>query len=98
MIFAQETLASTSRGGYAGNGQITVFSTVSIFWPFGITAEVVAVQLNEVEGVEEHAVVSAVVTNEVKRGNAIKKTFSTRDGQPDQWMRDQSGIGRNRNQ
>ena len=36
MIFAQETLASTSRCGYAGNGQITVFSTVSIFWPFAM--------------------------------------------------------------
>src|SRR5262249_15877983 len=32
---------------------------------------VVTVQFNEVEGVEEYAVVSAVVTDEIERGNAI---------------------------
>ena len=34
-----------------------------------ITPQVVAVQLNEVEGVEEYVLVSAVVTDEIERGN-----------------------------
>src|SRR5262249_2226392 len=33
--------------------------------------QVVAVQLNEVEGVEEYVLVSAVVTDEIERGNAV---------------------------
>src|SRR5215831_18423881 len=36
-----------------------------------ITPQVVAVQLNEVEGVEEYVLVSAVVTDEIERGNAV---------------------------
>src|SRR5262249_2067054 len=36
-----------------------------------ITPQVVAVQLNEVEVVEEYALVSAVVTDEIERGNAV---------------------------
>src|SRR5262249_32386118 len=36
-----------------------------------IAPEVVAVQLNEVEGVEEYALVSAVVTDEIERRNAV---------------------------
>src|SRR5262249_11522406 len=36
-----------------------------------ITPQVVAVQLNEVEGVEEYVLVSTVVTDEIKRGNAV---------------------------
>jgi hypothetical protein len=36
-----------------------------------ITPQVVTVQFDEVEGVEEYALVSAVVTNEIERGNAI---------------------------
>jgi len=36
-----------------------------------IAPQVVAVQLNEVEGVEEYAVVSAVVTDEIERSNAV---------------------------
>src|SRR5262249_56806508 len=36
-----------------------------------ITPEVVTVQFDEVEGVEEYALVSAVVTNEIERGNAV---------------------------
>src|SRR5262249_22424446 len=35
-----------------------------------IAPQVVAVQLNQVEGVEEYALVSAVVTDEIERGNA----------------------------
>ena len=41
-----------------------------------ITPQVVAVQLNEVEGVEEYAVVSAVVTDEIERGNAVVRRVS----------------------
>src|SRR5262249_50851086 len=36
-----------------------------------ITQEIVAVQLDQVEGVEENAFVSAVVTDEIERGNAV---------------------------
>src|SRR5215831_2272319 len=36
-----------------------------------IAPQVVAVQLDEVEGVEEYALVSAVVTDEIERGNAV---------------------------
>src|SRR5262249_21118948 len=36
-----------------------------------IAPQVVAVQLNQVEGVEEYALVSAVVTDEIERGNAV---------------------------
>jgi hypothetical protein len=36
-----------------------------------ITPQVVAVQLDQVEGVEEHAIVGAVMPNEIERGNAI---------------------------
>src|SRR6516164_570709 len=36
-----------------------------------IAPQVVAVQFDEVEGVEEYAVVSAVVTDEIERGNAV---------------------------
>src|SRR5262249_23733736 len=36
-----------------------------------ITSQVVAVQLNEVEGVEEYALVSAVVTDEIERRHAV---------------------------
>ena len=43
-------------------------------WPCGlqrIAPQIVAVQFDEVEGVEEYAVVSAVVTDEIERGNAV---------------------------
>src|SRR6266567_9256067 len=33
-LLAQKIVASGTRRGYAGNGQLTVFSTVSIFWPY----------------------------------------------------------------
>ena len=36
-----------------------------------IAPQIVAVQLDEVEGVEEYAVVSAVVTDEIERGNPL---------------------------
>ena len=36
-----------------------------------VTPEVVAVQLNQVKGVEEGTVVVAVVADEIERGNAI---------------------------
>ena len=36
-----------------------------------ITPQIVAVQFDEVEGVEEYAPVNAVVTDEIERGNAI---------------------------
>jgi hypothetical protein len=36
-----------------------------------ITPQVVAIQLDQVEGVQKHAAVSAVVPDEVERGNAI---------------------------
>src|SRR5262249_49472381 len=36
-----------------------------------ITPEVVAVQLEEIEGVEEYALVSALVADEIERGNAV---------------------------
>ena len=36
-----------------------------------IAPQVVAVQFDQVEGVEEYAVVSAVVTDEIERGNAV---------------------------
>jgi hypothetical protein len=36
-----------------------------------ITPQVVAVQLDEIEGVEEYALVSALVTDEIERGNAV---------------------------
>src|SRR5262252_7063040 len=36
-----------------------------------IAPQVVAVQLDEVEGVEEYAVISAVVTDQIERGNAV---------------------------
>src|SRR5262249_26773297 len=36
-----------------------------------ITPQVVAVQLDEVEGVQKHAIVSALVTDEIERGNAV---------------------------
>jgi hypothetical protein len=36
-----------------------------------ITPQVVAVQLNEVEGVEEDVLVSAVLADEIERGNAL---------------------------
>src|SRR5262249_48179274 len=36
-----------------------------------ITAQVVTVQFDEVEGVEEYALVSAVVPDEIERGNAV---------------------------
>src|SRR5262249_22952678 len=36
-----------------------------------IAPQVVAVQLDQVEGVEEYALVSALVTDEIERGNAV---------------------------
>jgi hypothetical protein len=36
-----------------------------------IASQIVAVQFNEVEGVEEYALVSALVTDEIERGNAV---------------------------
>jgi hypothetical protein len=36
-----------------------------------ITPQVVVVQFDEVEGVEEYLVVSAVVPDEIERGNAV---------------------------
>jgi hypothetical protein len=36
-----------------------------------IAPQIVAVQLNQVEGVEEYLVVSAVVPDEIERGNAV---------------------------
>jgi hypothetical protein len=36
-----------------------------------IAPQVVAVQLDQVEGVQKHAVVSAVMPNEIERGNAV---------------------------
>ena len=36
-----------------------------------IAPEVIAVQLDEVEGVEEDALVSALVPDEIERGNAV---------------------------
>src|SRR5262249_45489907 len=36
-----------------------------------IAPQIVAVQLDQVEGVEENAFVSAVVTDEIERGNAV---------------------------
>jgi hypothetical protein len=36
-----------------------------------IAPEIVAVQFDQVEGVEEYALVSAVVTDEIERGNAV---------------------------
>jgi len=36
-----------------------------------IASEAIAVQFNEVKGVEEYALVSAVVTDEIERGNAV---------------------------
>jgi hypothetical protein len=36
-----------------------------------IAPQIIAVQLDQVEGVEEYAVVSALVTNEIERGNAV---------------------------
>src|SRR5262245_384222 len=36
-----------------------------------IAPQVVAVPLDEVEGIKEYALVSAVVTNEIERGNAV---------------------------
>jgi hypothetical protein len=36
-----------------------------------IAPQVVAVRLNEVEGIEEDALVSEVVTDEIERGNAV---------------------------
>ena len=36
-----------------------------------IAPQVVTVQLDQVEGVQKHAVVSAVVTDEIERGNAV---------------------------
>src|SRR5262249_52814205 len=36
-----------------------------------IAPQVIAVQLNEVEGVEKHTVISAVVTDEIERSNAV---------------------------
>jgi hypothetical protein len=36
-----------------------------------IAPQVVAIQLDQVEGVHKHAIVSAVVTDEIERGNAV---------------------------
>jgi hypothetical protein len=36
-----------------------------------VTPQIVAVQLDQVEGVQEHAVISAVVPDEIERGNAV---------------------------
>src|SRR5262245_41105025 len=36
-----------------------------------ITPQIVAVQLDEVEGIEEYALVGAVVPDEIERGNAV---------------------------
>jgi hypothetical protein len=36
-----------------------------------IMPQVVAVQFGEIEGVEEYALVSALVTDEIERGNAV---------------------------
>jgi hypothetical protein len=55
---------------------------VGIYWTIGDSAssrvkldwlapQVIAIQFDEVEGVEEYAVVSAVVTDEIERGNAV---------------------------
>jgi hypothetical protein len=38
----QKIVASAAQQGYAGNGQLTVFSTVSIFWPNEIAAAWIA--------------------------------------------------------
>ena len=35
-LMTAKIVANATRRGYAGNGQLTVFSTVSIFWPYGV--------------------------------------------------------------
>jgi hypothetical protein len=37
----------------------------------GIASHVVAIQFNQVDGAEEYALVSALVTDEIERGNAV---------------------------
>jgi hypothetical protein len=39
-----------------------------------ITAQIISVQFDQVESIEEDALVSAVVTDEIERGNAIVVT------------------------
>jgi hypothetical protein len=42
-----------------------------------ITAQIVTIQLDQVEGIKEDALVSAVVTDEIERGNAFVITGDT---------------------
>jgi hypothetical protein len=44
----QQIVANATGWGYAGNGQFTVFSTVSIFWPYEFSSAIKAT-LNEAE-------------------------------------------------
>src|SRR5262245_61220238 len=49
----------------------TIDASVALRTSKRITPQVVAVQLDEIEGVEEYALVSAVVPDEVERSNAV---------------------------
>jgi hypothetical protein len=42
-----------------------------------IAPQVVAVQFDQIEGVEEDALVSAVVTDEIERGNAVSQATAS---------------------
>ena len=47
-----------------------------------ITPQVVPVQLDQVEGVQKHAVVSAVVTDEIELGNPLSQVHQCFNGHP----------------
>src|SRR5215471_15574872 len=49
----------------------TIDASVALRTSRRIASQVVAVQSNEVEGVEEDALISAVVTDEIKRGDTV---------------------------
>src|SRR4029450_5012200 len=49
----------------------TIDASVALRTSSGSRPHVVAIQLDQVEGVEEYALVSAVVTDEIERGDTV---------------------------
>jgi len=54
-----------------GRALATIDASVALRTSSGSRSQIVAVQLDEIEGVEERAIIMAAVANEIERGNAI---------------------------
>ena len=71
MAITKRSISGSEKSGPAGAGLGHDRCERSLADLKRIAPQVVAVQFNEVEGVEEYALVSALVPDEIERGNAV---------------------------